>query len=516
MGHKMLQYRGSLKSCNYQCSYCPFSKKKVSQMELDADWRALRRFRQGLQKKAFEYEAIQIIPYGEALIHSYYWEEMAYLSAFSYIKAVGVQTNLSFSVEHCLQQYESLGGRKEKLRLWCSFHPEMVSISDFVKQCSRLLDSQILFCIGAVGVPKNINLLEQLRRELPKEIYLWINPMDGLKRRYTKEEQAKMCLIDPWFERELLWKRADAGKCRERLFLEADGSEKLCVISQKMLGNWYLENNHRNQGEEWREGCKRTVCSCYLAYGGRKDLEERMAFGRFPLFRIPWKPKAFFLDLDGTLLLQGQDIIEENSQKFLEYWSKRCPLFLATSRDYKDVYPLCNKVLKYFSGGIFASGAHLILYGKEGRKERELYHPLSFCVDQICMDLKELGRIQLFHALIYKNKNKIYKITLRKPRNIAWSIEEAERIKTKIFIKESRWFVEENCLQIVSNLTDKGKGLLTICQWIGVQPEDTVSAGNAEEDIAMLRVSGYGIAMPNSPEAVILEADEKRWLYDRK
>ena len=34
MNAKTLLYRGSLKSCNYHCSYCPFSKHPQSMREL--------------------------------------------------------------------------------------------------------------------------------------------------------------------------------------------------------------------------------------------------------------------------------------------------------------------------------------------------------------------------------------------------------------------------------------------------------------------------------------------------
>ena len=39
-----IYYRGSLKSCNYDCSYCPFTKQRDSRDELAHDASALRRF----------------------------------------------------------------------------------------------------------------------------------------------------------------------------------------------------------------------------------------------------------------------------------------------------------------------------------------------------------------------------------------------------------------------------------------------------------------------------------------
>ena len=41
-------YRGSLKSCNYHCSYCPFSKHRSSERELERDKREWFRFVESL------------------------------------------------------------------------------------------------------------------------------------------------------------------------------------------------------------------------------------------------------------------------------------------------------------------------------------------------------------------------------------------------------------------------------------------------------------------------------------
>ena len=101
-------YRGSLKSCNYHCGYCPFSKRKGSLRELDRDKDQWFRFVESVLKgNALEAEgedsrpltgAVMVVPYGEALIHSWYWQGLGRLGAGSALDFVGAQTNLSFSV----------------------------------------------------------------------------------------------------------------------------------------------------------------------------------------------------------------------------------------------------------------------------------------------------------------------------------------------------------------------------------------------------------------------------------
>ena len=108
MAGRMVLYRGCLKSCNYQCSYCPFSKHPVSERELAKDRAQWFSFVKCYEERAaaLGIGAMMIVPYGEALIHSWYWEGLARMSALPETDAVGAQTNLSFSAADSLENYE--------------------------------------------------------------------------------------------------------------------------------------------------------------------------------------------------------------------------------------------------------------------------------------------------------------------------------------------------------------------------------------------------------------------------
>lgn len=69
LGH--IAYRGYLRSCNYHCAYCPFSKQRLSAGELAKDQAALKRFVDKVRQLKGAL-TIQLLPYGEALIHEYY------------------------------------------------------------------------------------------------------------------------------------------------------------------------------------------------------------------------------------------------------------------------------------------------------------------------------------------------------------------------------------------------------------------------------------------------------------
>lgn len=141
MARNMIQYRGSLKSCNYGCSYCPFAKRPSSPSELLKDREDWMRFVGHLETQGEPYGAVMVVPYGEALIHDYYWEGLARLSRMGTMDAVGAQTNVSFDIERQLTIFKENGGRKEKLRVWATFHPEMTTVPLFAEQCRKLLSA---------------------------------------------------------------------------------------------------------------------------------------------------------------------------------------------------------------------------------------------------------------------------------------------------------------------------------------------------------------------------------------
>ncbi len=89
--------------------------------------------------------AVLIAPYGEALIHDYYWEALGALSGNPRVEAAGAQSNFSFPVDQMLDIYHRHGGDLKKLRLWGTFHPEMTSVEQFTATCRRLSERGVLY-----------------------------------------------------------------------------------------------------------------------------------------------------------------------------------------------------------------------------------------------------------------------------------------------------------------------------------------------------------------------------------
>jgi len=160
-------YRGSLDSCNYDCPYCPFAKKKNTREELSLDRQSLERFTHWVASRK---ETINILltPWGEGLIRSYYQNVMIDLSHMEHVTKIAIQTNLSCS----LQWIDKVD--KDSFALWITYHPNEVAFEDFVSKCKILIKKGIAFSIGVVGVKDHFEAIERLQKEIT-ERYIWIN-----------------------------------------------------------------------------------------------------------------------------------------------------------------------------------------------------------------------------------------------------------------------------------------------------------------------------------------------------
>ena len=56
--------------------------------------------------------------------------------------------------------------------------------------------------------------------------------------------------------------------------------------------------------------------------------------------------------------------------------------------------------------------------------------------------------------------------------------------------KPVRFFFQGNCLQIVPFEANKENGVKTICQWLEIPVNDAAAAGDSQEDLGMMRLTG--------------------------
>lgn len=544
-----LTWRGCLKSCNYSCSYCPFSKHPISKRELLKDKEQWLSFCKAFEDHALELNlgALLVTPYGEALIHPWYWEGLGRLSRLDSVDMAGAQTNLSFPLEENLRLFDAAGGIREKLCLWATFHPEMTDISSFTSRCRMLKEMGIRICAGAIGVPDQARTLSCLRKELPEDIYLWINPMDGLGRPYTPEETAFFRTIDPYFSAAAACPSADPSMCRNRIAVEGDGSLRGCTIGRKIgQRKTGIQNHQETQNPDRTEiqlpwiqeliqrrtsdipsawaSCGQRRCSCYLAYGGRKDYPHRFFFGPYSIFRIPWQAQAVFFDIDGTLLEEVHHLSAEActppqkdrrrrqllvNPEWLEELSRTTPLFLATALPYRDAKrrfdsARCGKLFSLFQGGVFGGGSHIRL--EKEYRERILPLELGWLpeAEKFKEDMK-------FRILLYRENHITCKGVLTKlPGASDWTSEEVAAITSLLSSFPARICPDLRRIQILPQNAEKAKGAALLCSWLNIPLKQCAAAGNSPDDLPLLKACGFSMAPEGSHEDVL---EEVHYIY---
>ena len=460
---KNIYYRGLLNSCNYCCSYCSFAKGSLSEQLVEKDKCLFRQFQNTISRHG-EGLQIMILPYGEALIHSYYREGIVSLAGLPNVSGISCQTNLSFDVKKFISNTPS--GIYNKIKFWASFHPEMVTVEIFLKKAHFLFDNGIELCVGAVGHPDNKEIISQLRCKLNPSIYMFINSMRGAGHKLNSEDISFFMSIDNLFDYDRKSIKADIQKCKggkETIFIDERGVFYACPRSGvKMTG---------------LPACNKKVCDCYIAYSNNHPtLQDIMGSGL--LWRIPQKRKvsAMFFDIDGTLT-DSKERIPASYIKSIMQFSVKVPLFLVTALPLSYAKRKLGATMKLFSGGVFADGAHLQINNED---------------EYIILDLPEIDKKQFRITPYYNKSRKIYKLAMTA---------KTKQLVNLLYNKlkdDYNAFVEGKLVTIVNKKADKRSGVLAISQKMNIDLSQAVVIGNSLRDWPMMSIAGYSCAVINS------------------
>ena len=228
-------YRGPLASCNYDCPYCPFAKRRDSRAELRADRDALRRFVDWVVRNP-DGDQISVLftPWGEGLTRSWYRDAMVELSRLAQVTRVAIQTNLASRLDWLAD------ADRDAVALWATYHPGQVRRETFLRRCARLRELGVRYSVGVVGLPAHLVEARALRVALPDEVYLWINAAEG--RHYTATEEADWTAIDPLFGYSVRPHASAGAACRAGesvISVRGDGAVRRCHFVDTPLGNLY-------------------------------------------------------------------------------------------------------------------------------------------------------------------------------------------------------------------------------------------------------------------------------------
>lgn len=247
--------------------------------------------------------------------------------------------------------------------------------------------------------------------------------------------------------------------------------------------------------------------------------------------------KALFLDLDGTLLNDAKQITPDNRRAIVSLLSKGHFVVITTGR------PLVSAVIQARKLGLTGPGCCLIayngctLYDPFAQKilfndtislslvrrlfiEAEKQRLHIQCYDETCClapencDLTVLerycGRIDMNYRLF----SDLSSLTYRPEKVMVIDFDSHEKLEMYRKWVES-WASDlldckYSCpeyLEIMNKNRSKGAALLETADRLGIPICNTYAAGDAENDIPMLKAAGTGVAVRNASDAVKLAAD---------
>lgn len=274
-----LLYRGPLASCDYDCPYCPFAKRRDSPERLRADRAALERFTAWATAQTGDTLSLLFTPWGEGLVRSWYRRALVDLSHLPHVRRVAIQTNLS-----CRTDWLAAADL-DTLALWITHHPGQVDRGRFLAKLRELAALGVRHSVGIVGEPEHLYAARELRADLPASTYLWVNAADG--RSYTDEQAAAWTAVDPLFG----WSRdphpSGGRPCRTGesvVSVDGDGTVRRCHFVRPPLGNLY-DGSYR--AELLPRPCPLPVCDCHIGYVHLEGLPLYDVFAGGVLERIP-------------------------------------------------------------------------------------------------------------------------------------------------------------------------------------------------------------------------------------
>lgn len=272
-------YRGPLASCDYDCPYCPFAKRRDSREQLRADRAALERFAAWVAQQHDDRLSILFTPWGEGLVRSWYRRTLTELSHLPNVARVAIQTNLSCRTDWLADADPGT------LALWCTYHPGQTPYDRFTAKIADLERLGIRFSVGVVGFPEHLDAARSLRADLPGHVYLWVNAPEG--HQLSEQESADWLALDPLFEYSRHPHTSAGMPCRTGesvISVDGDGTVRRCHFVRTELGNLY-DGSYRTALAP--RPCPLALCDCHIGYVHLETLPLYDVFAGGVLERIP-------------------------------------------------------------------------------------------------------------------------------------------------------------------------------------------------------------------------------------
>ncbi len=232
-------------------------------------------------------------------------------------------------------------------------------------------------------------------------------------------------------------------------------------------------------------------------------------------------------DLDGTLLTDEKKVSKENLIAINKYREKGGMFTIATGRSQKTVLPLLE-ILNIDMPMILLNGGELfdpkkgVIYSNyvdETIFEQVIdlfidsdFGIMTFYKDKIFIPdfkpahelyLEKQRDVKLEQLEEIKKFNKVNKILLvgnvKKARDMLLSLE--QKIKKDINFVQT----DDVYMDVLPNNISKGEGLKNLCEFLKIPLKKVVAVGDQMNDLSMIKIAGYGVAMGNAKQEV------KKW-----
>ena len=249
------------------------------------------------------------------------------------------------------------------------------------------------------------------------------------------------------------------------------------------------------------------------------------------------KQKAIFLDLDGTLLNDAREITEGNRQAIRQALEAGHKVVIATGRPLVSALAQAKKLglteagcycIAFNGGMIYDMGAKSLIYREAVRPElvqavfaeagRRQVHLQAYddtfvlvppqhsddYVNRYCskvgMDYRVVSSVEEIGAGTCKMLGIDYVDRAPLQGLIDW-------VGANTNGELEAFFSCKEYIEIIPHGLGKGNAIRRLAGILGIPMEDTIAAGDEENDLTMIREAGLGCAMANAVPAVKAVAD---------
>ncbi len=255
--------------------------------------------------------------------------------------------------------------------------------------------------------------------------------------------------------------------------------------------------------------------------------------------------KAILLDIDGTLTNSRKEITPDTKQALMKAQEKGMRLVIASGRPSRGIFKYGNQLDMRMNHGLFVcyNGARVVdcstgdvyvdvTIPPELSKE-VLAHMKKFDVRTIITHGSHMVVEDVYNCMIHDGDREFNVIEYESRMN-GYRLMETEDLEeytnfpvNKILTAGDSTYLQEHYQEMAAPFQgrlsmmftanfyyeftalgiDKGTALKTAMAKIGIQPEECIAFGDAENDISMLKYAGIGVAMGNGQPAVKKMAD---------